>query len=147
MFLALIRRVSVIILVTLSLLTNIYFLFTDTQNWNPQIASQNQVSKWERHLQPVRKILPPNIKNVGYLADWDLPDIPYTYEQNYTQNTEYILTQYALAPAIVHRGFEYDWIIGNFSSPNFESWLKTLIGNYKIQNLGFRIYLIQRVEK
>jgi hypothetical protein len=147
MFFVIIRRISVITLVALSLLMNIYYFFVEAQNWHSQSTTQNQVSKWEYHLQSVRNTLPVGTKYVGYVADWDLPGAINTSKQQYTAHTEYTLTRYALAPIIVRRGVNYDWIIGNFSSSNFKNWLKTSIGPYKIQDLGFRIYLIQRIKK
>jgi len=47
------------------------------------------------------------------------------------------------------RGFQSSWIVGNFGSDasfkDIEPWLENNLREYKIQNFGFGIYLIQDI--
>jgi hypothetical protein len=58
------------------------------------------------------------------------------------QETEYTLTQYALTPRMVQPGLAHEWIIGNFTSPDFRDWLDKNLASYEIIEIGFGIYLI-----
>ena len=109
--------------------------------WNPEQPDNNPVDRWEKRIQPVRNHLPEDITLVGYVADWDIPDLEYN---PIDQDAEYVLTQYALAPIMVQPGLEQEWIIGNFIHPGFESWLDQSLPSYEIKSLGFGIFLIHR---
>ncbi len=163
MLFAIVRRVSVIALVTISLSFSAYRLFTLAQRWNPQAAEKNEVSVWENRLNSIKHELPADVDHVGYLAEWDFPeqqlppgiertgyttewDLPAQYRQPDTLN-EFRLTKYVLAPIIVDRGIDYPWIIGNFSAYKFKPWLKDTVGNYEIKEIGGGIYLIHRIQK
>lgn len=104
-------------------------------------ASDDAVSKWEKRIKPVLKRVPDNTEIFGYVADWDLPNAQYNLVD---QETEYTLTQYALAPRAVQPGLDHEWIIGNFTKPGFEDWLDQNLPAYEVDEIGFGIYLIHR---
>ena len=104
-------------------------------------SSGDSVSKWEKRVKPVLDRIPGNTKVLGYVADWDIPNAEY---EIIDQETEYTLTQYALAPRAVQPGLDHEWIIGNFTKPGFEDWLNQNLPSYEISELGFGIYLIHR---
>ena len=104
-------------------------------------SSGDSVSKWEKRVKPVLDRVPGNKKVLGYVADWDIPNAEY---EIIDQETEYTLTQYALAPRAVQPGLDHEWIIGNFTKPGFEDWLNQNLPSYEISELGFGIYLIHR---
>jgi len=104
-------------------------------------SSGDSVSKWEKRVKPVLNRVPGNKKVLGYVADWDIPNAEY---EIIDQETEYTLTQYALAPRAVQPGLDHEWIIGNFTKPGFEDWLNQNLPSYEISELGFGIYLIHR---
>jgi hypothetical protein len=108
---------------------------------NPYPSSGDSVSKWEKRFKPVLDRVPGNTKVLGYVADWDIPNAEY---EIIDQETEYTLTQYALAPRAVQPGLDHEWIIGNFTKPGFEDWLNQNLPSYEISELGFGIYLIHR---
>jgi hypothetical protein len=144
MFLVTIRRASVILLIATSLSLSVYNLFRLMQNWDSHVGEKNEVSIWENRLHSIKEALPADINYVGYVAEWDLPDGQYGLTD---QMNEFQLTKYTLAPAIVRRGIDYPWIIGNFSTRKFRPWLQGKIGNYEIKEIGGGIYLIHRVQK
>jgi hypothetical protein len=42
---------------------------------------------------------------------------------NYPNNeTEYVLTQYTMAPVVVARGSDREWVIVNLAPKDFEAW-------------------------
>jgi len=109
------------------------------QRWNPDDLLDNSVANWEKRLKPIPSLIPKTTTTLGYLADWNIPGVEYNLTD---QDTEYVLTQYALAPLIVQPGLDHEWIIGNFSDANFRSWLDQNLLKYEIKKIGFGIYLI-----
>ena len=103
--------------------------------------SIDSVSKWEQRVKAVLEHIPSNTKVVGYLADWDIPGREYNLID---QDAEYTLTQYALAPLMVQPGVAHEWIIGNFTGPDFRGWLDEQMPSYEITDIGFGIYVIHK---
>ena len=132
-FQALRQWAAVLFVVFTSLISGYYSFFVNP----PKVLIQNDgAANWEERMQPVREHLPATIREVGYVSD--LEDTALIQE--------YSLTKYALAPVVVRKGVEFEWIIGNFTQPGFESTLNEQIpSGYVIQNLGFGIYLIHRI--
>ncbi len=102
------------------------------------------VSNWEVRLKPVLSHLPPDVTVLGYVADWDLPEVQYNLVD---QDQEYVLTQYSLAPRMVQPGIDHEWIIGNFVDPGYRAWLDSKIGKYKLFEFGKGIFLIHRLSQ
>lgn len=142
-----IRRISFILIITLSLAFSAYQTWGLYRSWNPLAAEKNEVSVWENRLQPIKAKLPTDVTQVGYLAEWDVPGLDYGHTDQFH---EFNLTVYTLAPLIVRRGTESAWVVGNFgqlSAKKFEPWLQTVVGNHTLQEISGGIYLIHRVEK
>ena len=109
--------------------------------WNRDSQASDSVSKWEKRVKPVLDHVPSNITELGYVADWDIPDSGYDIID---QDNEYTLTQYALAPRIVQPGLDREWIIGNFTHSGFQDWLDQNLSSYEMIEIGFGIYVIHR---
>jgi hypothetical protein len=135
------RVATIFILVTFSLFVALRNGVHVRAKWIAETTSIDTVSKWEERIQPVLKHLPDDVNVIGYIADWDLPDMEYNLID---QENEYTFTQYALAPRAVQPGLEHEWIIGNFTNKDFRAWLDRNISSYEIIELGFGIYLIHR---
>jgi len=102
----------------------------------------DSVTDWEKRMKRVKNRLPDDVTVVGYVADWNLPGV----ETNpVDQDTEYVLSQYALAPIKVIPGLEAEWILGNFVTPNFRTWLDQSLPAYEVTEIGYGIYLIHRI--
>jgi hypothetical protein len=105
------------------------------------------VRTWEARMLPIKAKIPASVKIVGYISDQDI-DKTWESKGNLTEVDEYPLTQYALAPLIVLRGVNFEWIIGNFTLPRFKMFLDTQINApYSLDPIGFGIYLIHREVK
>lgn len=114
-----------------------------TKAWSPNQVDQNFVAVWEDRLARLRADIPAEVTFIGYVADWDIPGASWGAID---QTTEYVLTQYTLAPRIIRRGFGADWIIGNFTTPNYHAWLDQHLTNYDLEDYGFGIVLIRTGE-
>ena len=116
-----------------SLISGVYSFFIHP----PKILVTNDgAQQWENRMQAVRERLPASVREIGYLADT---------ENVGSMVEEFVLTQYALIPVVVHRGVDYEWIVGNFTGPGFEQTLDAQIPEgYTIEKLGAGIYLIRR---
>jgi hypothetical protein len=109
--------------------------------WNEDSQTIDPISKWEKRVKPVLDHIPSTVTELGYLADWDIPDSGYDLID---QDNEYTLTQYSLAPRIVQPGLDHEWIIGNFTNTKFRDWLDQNLSSYKLTEIGFGIYVIHR---
>lgn len=126
------QRLAVIFLVAATLLSGYYSFFRDPPR---HLTRDDGVAKWEERMQPVRSALPPEIREVGYISD----------NENTALVQEYSLTRFALAPVVVRRSVDHEWIIGNFTDPGLEDILNTQISaEYTVQKFGAGIYLIHR---
>jgi hypothetical protein len=138
------RMLAIIGLMAVSLFAAIGNGISARQRWDQAQSRPDPVSQWETRLQPVLKRLPDHIDMLGYVADWDLPDAEYNLVD---QETEYTLTQYALAPRALQPGLEPEWIIGNFTRSGFRDWLDEQLPSYEITEMGFGLYLIHRTSQ
>ena len=135
------RVAAIFILVTFSIFVALRTGVQVRAKWIAERTSIDTVSKWEERIQPVLKHLPDDVSVIGYIADWDLPNMEYNLID---QENEYTFTQYALAPRAVQPGLEHEWIIGNFTNKDFRAWLDQNLSSYEITEFGFGIYLIHR---
>jgi hypothetical protein len=126
------HRIAAGLLVLATLLSGYYSLFI---NPSIELIRDDGAAKWEERMRPLREVLSPSVREVGYISDPDQA----------AQVNEYSLTRYALAPVVVHQGVNYEWIIGNFTQPGFEDILKEQIhAESTVQKFGAGIYLIHR---
>ena len=100
------------------------------------------VTGWEERMERLKNRLPDDVSMIGYVTDDDLPGIE---TDPINHDNEYMLSQYSIAPIQVVPGLEAEWILGNFTVPDFQIWLDQSLGEYDIKNLGYGIYLIHRV--
>lgn len=119
-------------LVTVTLFSGYFSYFVKPQK---DLLRVDSVTRWEERMQSLRGALPTSVKEVGYLSDNETTAI----------FQEYVLTQYALAPVVVRQSAEFEWIIGNFTQPDFQDVLEQKISSdFTIRKIGAGIYLIHR---
>ncbi|PWH18583.1 MAG: hypothetical protein DDG60_00245 [Anaerolineae bacterium] len=107
------------------------------------LTRDSGAQQWETRMKALKQALPPGVMVVGYVSDLDLLSNP-TQEDFFTEQDEYPLTAYSLAPRMVQRGLEQEWVIGNFTNPAFRDYLDArLPAGYDLQEVGFGIYLIR----
>jgi hypothetical protein len=136
------KKLAVGVLALGSIVLGALFLYESIQRWNPEFISNDMVYSWDRRFQQMRLDLPADAKIVGYVGDWDiLPAEEYYYAG---EETEYVLTQYALSPVIVQRGDDYEWVIANLTPKAYDIWIKRQPKDMKVIDYGLRIFLIHR---
>lgn len=135
------RAIAMISLVLYSIFAAVTNGLAAHSRWIRDSQASDSVSKWEKRVKPALDHIPGDITELGYVADWDIPDSGYDIID---QDNEYTLTQYALAPRIVEPGSDHEWIIGNFTDKDFQKWLDKNLSPYKIIEIGFGIYVIHR---
>jgi thiosulfate reductase cytochrome b subunit len=105
-------------------------------------AAGEPVAEWERRFAPLKKIMPFTHGTVGYVSDSGVTGIDY-YNPN--DQIEYTLTQYVMAPLVVRKGVDHEWIIGNFSKQGYEDWRRSNPGSFDVIALSYGVYLIHRL--
>jgi len=136
----LLKKLAIFLLVLVSVYSSIAFLLASIQAWNPRLITNDGVYDWDTRLADARADLPPDVKVIGYVSEWDvLPD--YDYPDN---ETEYVLTQFAMAPVIVAREGQHEWVIVNLSPKDFETWAATQPANIKVIKYKLGIYLVHK---
>jgi hypothetical protein len=123
-------------------------IFVGWKNFQDIAATENAagepVAEWERRFAPLKKIMPFSQGTVGYVSDSPVTGIDY-YNPN--DQIEYTLTQYVMAPVVVRKGIDHEWIIGNFSKQGYEAWIRANPGRYEITSLNYGVYLIHRLQQ
>lgn len=121
-------------LVAISMFSGIYTYLVKPSHY---LVNSDGASEWEARMQPIRERLPESVKEIGYVSDTE--HIGSTIE-------EFLLTKYALIPIAVRRGADHEWIIGNFTKPDFREILNDQITDgYDLEYFGFGIYLVHRL--
>lgn len=131
-------------LVVLLLLINVFFV---GQDW---VASTNIADRgahaldyWEAQMALVRDSLPIKRGVVGYISEQDVPGAEYGL---WDIETEFFLTQYALAPLIVKKGIVAEWNVVVLSNKDLAIWAKTYTGQYKIIDVEGKVHVLHRLE-
>lgn len=135
-----VRPVLALLLAAVSLVLSLYgFFIAPPLNLTRDSGAQ----QWETRMKALKQALPPDVMTVGYVSDLDLLPNP-TREDFFAEQDEYPLTAYSLAPRMVQRGLQHEWVIGNFTNPAFRDYLDArLPAGYELQEIGFGMYLIR----
>ena len=103
------------------------------------------VTSWDVHMRSVAAVLPSEVNVVGYLENADLKGS--TSMQDFA---EFFLTQYGLAPVVLQKGSDHEWIVGNFGHTLTKlelSALDRMLGPHSTQDFGFGIYLLHKLPR
>jgi hypothetical protein len=108
--------------------------------------SREMVSTWDGRIQPLREFLPAEVTQVGYLEKSMISGQRDIFEG--FDGEEFFLMQYSLAPIALELGIDQPWIVGNFDNKTeFRPWLDENLGTYEIQNFGYSLYLIHKLDE
>lgn len=134
------KKLAVLLLVAISIFSSAVYLMETIRSWNPGLITNDGVSGWDERLADLRADLPPGVKVVGYVSDWDvLPE--YDYPNN---ETEYVLTQYSMAPIIVARNDEQEWLIVNLKPKDFETWAAAQTADIEVTKYPLGLFLVHK---
>jgi hypothetical protein len=99
----------------------------------------DDVVKWENNIATLKGEIPADQKVIGYVSDWD--------RTGYDKDVyiEFVLTTYALAPRLLVRNIESEWIIANSTDSKFIDWLNVQIKHpFSVRKFGNGLYLIHQ---
>lgn len=136
----LIKKFSFFFFILIAIYSSITFLETNVQRWDPEYISNNSVYDWDSRLSDLRADLPSDITVVGYVSEWDVL-AEYSYPNN---EVEYVLTQYTLAPVIVARDAEREWLIVNLNPKDFEAWRATQPADIQVTHYSLKLFLVHK---
>ena len=100
------------------------------------------VAQWEVRFGPLKAELPFVRGAMGYISDSDMGGIAYDAAND---EGEYILAQYALAPIILIRGTDQEWIVANLSRQAFDLWNSQDHPGFDVLQLKRGLYLLHRI--
>lgn len=136
----LIKKLALLLFILVAAYSSIKYLIENIQAWNPLLITNDGVYDWDTRLSALQVDLPSDVKVVGYISDWDvLPK--YNYPNN---ETEYVLTQYSMAPVIVARDGEHAWVIVNLVPKDFETWRATQPSDIEVFKYPNGLFLVHR---
>jgi hypothetical protein len=119
-------------------------LYSTVLHWHSTInldRGAKAIDAWEARLHSVRETLPVKRGIIGFVGDSNVPGIEYNSGD---QETEFILTQYTLAPLILVPGTVADWNLAILGKVAFEKWQQSNQGNFEIISLGHQVYLFHK---
>jgi len=120
-------------------------LFSVVQQWLSTLHADRggeAIATWEARLVPARKVLPLDRGVIGYVGDWDVPGIPYAL---WDQESEYLLTQYALAPLILKKGMVAEWNVAVLKPKTFAAWQAAYGTQFEVLPVGRSVYVLHRL--
>lgn len=136
------KKSAVIILALGSIILGAWHFVEYALKWNPEFIANDMISSWDKRMAGLRADLPADVKTIGYVGNWDIlpaTDIVYADEE-----TEFVLTQYALSPVIIKRGDNEKWIILNLNPTAYNIWMQSQPQDIKITDYGLRIFLVHK---
>jgi len=99
--------------------------------------------QWEKRFEQIKEDLPPDNQIIGYVTDWDIPGA--TYHEASTK-TEYVLTQFTMAPIVVSRNTNFEWVLVNTDVDKLNTWIELQSGVYEVTTYGNNLYLVHRIK-
>jgi hypothetical protein len=102
------------------------------------------ISAWNDRLEKLIKPIPFERGFVGYLSNEDIPGA--NFNSNDAEG-EFVLTQYAVAPLILVRGAEQDWVILNLDPETLKKWREENANQFEVVQSGGGMTLVRKVTK
>ena len=90
----------------------------------------------------LRESLPVNRGVVGYISEEDVAGLEYEYWDN---ETEFLLTQYALAPLIFKKGLSAEWNVVVLKNEDLVKWLAANPGTYEIIKIKSKFHILHNL--
>lgn len=134
-------QVILLILIAVNSLYASIFGAYSTKDMNSEDAA---IARLEARLQRLARIIPYERGPIGYLGNEDMPSIPYDAAD---AAAEYTLIQYVLAPFILVKGTDQEWVILNLDQAGYQTWFRDNHDQFRIRALGANLYLIHRLDE
>lgn len=139
MLLAGLRKILVIVMLVISL-SAIRQLWTSSMN----IADRGSdaLDRWEANMILAKEDLPINRGVVGYISEENVPGAEYEY---WDSETEFLLTQYALAPLVLKKGPIAEWNVVVLNDKDLATWLTAYHGHYEITTIKGKVRIFRNL--
>lgn len=95
-------------------------------------------------MQLVKETIPVRRGLIGYISEEDIKGIEFAFWDN---ETEFILTQYALAPLILKKGLAAEWNVVVLQEEYLTMWLEANPGEYEIIKVKSQFYVLRDLGK
>ena len=121
-------------------------LFSAAQFWESTRhleAGRAALDAWDARLSRAKEALPVKRGVIGYVGEWDVPGFPYAY---WDQESEFLLSQYALAPLILKKGAAAEWNVAVLDAKAFAAWKRLNQANFQVTDVGHGVYVLHRLE-
>jgi hypothetical protein len=136
----LIKRLALLSFILLAAYSSVTYLLERIREWNPVLITHDGVYDWDERLSALRADLPADVEVVGYISDWDVRP---KYDEAGNE-TEYVLTQYTMAPVVVTLGDKQEWVIVNLVPKDFEIWRATQPENIEVIQYPLGLFLVHK---
>ncbi len=134
-----IKKILVLILLLFS-------LFNIKQLWSASLdigdRGAETLDQWEADMILLRESLPVDRGVVGYISEEDVAGLEYEYWDN---ETEFLLTQYALAPLILKKGLSAEWNVVVLKNEDLLKWLAANPGTYEIIKIKSKFHILHNL--
>jgi len=134
-----IKKILVILLLLFS-------LFNIKQLWSASLdigdRGTETLDRWEADMILLGESLPVNRGVVGYISEEDVAGLEYGYWDN---ETEFLLTQYALAPLISKKGLSAEWNVVVLKNEDLLKWLAANPGTYEIIKIKSKFHILHNL--
>ncbi len=131
------------VLVALLMLINLFYV---EQIWISSInigdRGAKSLERWDADVMLVKKSLPIKRGVIGYVSEQDIPGAECGY---WDTETEFLLTQYALAPLILKKGPVAEWNVAILDYKNLKTWEETYPGRYEIITIKGKVRIFHRL--
>jgi len=118
---------------------------TSVENFKSSIAERSNdaavIAAWNDRLSKLIEPIPFERGFVGYLSNEDIPGT--TFDSNDAEG-EFVLAQYAVAPLILVRGTEQEWVILNLDPETFEKWRQKNSNEFEVVRSGGGMVLVHK---
>ena len=131
---------------TLVILLLLFSLFNIKQLWSASLdigdRGTETLDRWEADMILLKESLPVNRGVVGYISEEDVAGLEYGYWDN---ETEFLLTQYALAPLILKKGLSAEWNVVVLKNEDLLKWLTANPGTYEIVKIKSKFHILHNL--
>lgn len=133
------RRFLVILLLLLNL-SYIEKIWTSSKNIGDR--GTEALDRWEADMVLVRKALPIKRGVIGYVSEQDLYG---AVSGDWDTETEFLLTQYALAPLVLKKGPVAEWNVAVLNYKDLAIWQERH-PEYEIINIKGKVRIFHRLD-
>jgi hypothetical protein len=133
------RKMLVVVLVAAAMFSTVRY-WASTRHLD---RGGDALEGWEARIGPARERLPIRRGTIGYVGEWDVPGVPYAF---WDQESEFLLSQYTLAPLVLKKGAAAEWNVAVLSPKPYAAWKRLYGGKFTVMDVGHGVYILHRAD-